>query len=451
MAFVSYENLQLYTTKMKDYVGDSVVTYTFTEDTEKHTLTIVGTDGTNKTIALGEDITADKVIAALGFTPANETDIPSALSELTDDATHRVVTDTEKASWNAKSEFSGSYNDLEDKPSIPSIEGLATEAQVNAKYTKPSDGIPKTDLSSSVQTSLEKADSALQSFTETDPTVPAHVKAITEQNISNWNSKAEAGDIPNVPAWALESEKPSYTATEVGADTVGAATSALANANSYTDKKIADLINGAPETLDTLKEIADAMAEDKKVVEALNTAIGTKVDKVEGKGLSTNDFTATYKSAIDNLPSSYAPTNAERNVVVGVQVNGTDVTVDSNRKVNITVPTSASDIGAQAALSAAQLNAANSGITSTKVSTYDGYASSISAKYTKPSTGIPASDLASGVIPTSLPASNVTDTYSSTGTAPVSGKAVASAISGKANSSDLPGTETTNIDFDTEW
>ena len=41
----------------------------------------------------------------------------------------------------------------------------ATEAKsiANAKYSKPSDGIPKSDLASAVQTSLGKADSALQS------------------------------------------------------------------------------------------------------------------------------------------------------------------------------------------------------------------------------------------------------------------------------------------------
>ena len=46
-----------------------------------------------------------------------------------------------------------SYNEID----------VATEAQVNAKYTKPSGGIPKTDLASAVQTSLNKADTALQS------------------------------------------------------------------------------------------------------------------------------------------------------------------------------------------------------------------------------------------------------------------------------------------------
>lgn len=59
-------------------------------------------------------------------------------------------------------------------------------------YTKPNWGIPKTDLASAVQTSLGKADTALQSFTETDPTVPSHVKSITQANITAWNWKQDA-------------------------------------------------------------------------------------------------------------------------------------------------------------------------------------------------------------------------------------------------------------------
>ena len=59
------------------------------------------------------------------------TTIPTALAGLTEDSTHRVVTDAEKTSWNAKSTFSGNYNDLTNKPTIPSIAGLATEEYVN--------------------------------------------------------------------------------------------------------------------------------------------------------------------------------------------------------------------------------------------------------------------------------------------------------------------------------
>lgn len=61
----------------------------------------------------------------------NTTKIPTALSALSEDSTHRVVTDAEKETWNSKSNFSGSYNDLTDKPTIPSIAGLATEGYVN--------------------------------------------------------------------------------------------------------------------------------------------------------------------------------------------------------------------------------------------------------------------------------------------------------------------------------
>lgn len=45
-------------------------------------------------------------------------------------------------------------------------------------------------------------------------------------------------------------------------------------------------------------------------------------------------------------------------------------------------------------LSASQLNAVNSGITSAKVTTYDGYQAQIDGKYTKPTDGIPKTDLA---------------------------------------------------------
>lgn len=42
-----------------------------------------------------------------------------------------TITDTKITEWDSKSTFTGSYNDLTDKPTIPSIEGLATEQYVN--------------------------------------------------------------------------------------------------------------------------------------------------------------------------------------------------------------------------------------------------------------------------------------------------------------------------------
>lgn len=73
------------------------------------------------------------------------------------------------------------------------------------------------------------------------------------------------------------------------------------DAKAYTDTKIADLIAGAPSTLDTLKEIADALAADDNAISALTTLIDTKVDKVAGKGLSTNDYDNTAKAKVDKV------------------------------------------------------------------------------------------------------------------------------------------------------
>lgn len=48
------------------------------------------------------------------------------LSDLLDDEMHRLVTDDEKASWNSKTSFSGNYNDLTNKPTIPPSYTLPT-------------------------------------------------------------------------------------------------------------------------------------------------------------------------------------------------------------------------------------------------------------------------------------------------------------------------------------
>ncbi len=65
---------------------------------------------------------------------------------------------------------------------------------------------------------------------------------------------------------------------------------------------ISGLIDGAPETYNTLKEIADYIAGDKTAMQTLNDAIGNKVDKETGKGLSAEDFTTALKTKLENMP-----------------------------------------------------------------------------------------------------------------------------------------------------
>lgn len=75
---------------------------------------------------------------------------------------------------------------------------------------------------------------------------------------------------------------------------------AMAQANAYTLQKIADLINGAPESMDTLKEVSDAIAANEDVMSALNAAIGTKASQAELDGHTGNTtihITATERSS----------------------------------------------------------------------------------------------------------------------------------------------------------
>lgn len=58
--------------------------------------------------------------------------------------------------------FDGSLQRLEEDGVLLSIEEFATKSDLTAKYEKPSAGIPKSDLSSSAQSSLDNADSAYQ-------------------------------------------------------------------------------------------------------------------------------------------------------------------------------------------------------------------------------------------------------------------------------------------------
>lgn len=76
----------------------------------------------------------------------------------------------------------------------------------------------------------------------------------------------------------------------------------------------------------------------------IKSVLATKVDKVEGKGLSTNDFTTALKTSYDSAVTDVAALKkqgGEPNKINTVSVNGTALTPDSNKKVDITVPTTA--------------------------------------------------------------------------------------------------------------
>lgn len=62
----------------------------------------------------------------------------------------------------------------------------------------------------------------------------------------------------------------------------------------YVNTKVAELVDNAPETLNTLKEVADALNENASTAEALNQAIGNKVDKTDyPESTNSNQYLTT--------------------------------------------------------------------------------------------------------------------------------------------------------------
>lgn len=78
------------------------------------------------------------------------------------------------------------------------------------------------------------------------------------------------------------------------------------------------------------------------LIQKIKTWLAVKVDKVEGKGLSTNDLTNDLKSKYDTAVAKVdelTETGGAPNVIEIIKVNGTPLTPDSNKAVDVSVPT----------------------------------------------------------------------------------------------------------------
>ena len=92
------------------------------------------------------------------------------------------------------------------------------------------------------------------------------------------------------------------------------------------------LIDGAPSTYDTLKEISDYIATHGSEYEALVTLVDGKQDKETGKGLSTNDYTDAEKTklaGIDAGANNYTLPTATASALGGIKV-GANLAIDSS-------------------------------------------------------------------------------------------------------------------------
>lgn len=229
----------------------------------------------------------------------------------------------------------GTYNsvtiDEKGRATAGSNKDYATTAQVNAKYTKPESGIPKSDLAVSVQTSLDKADTALQSA------------PVTSVNGKTGDVTLGAGDVGALPS---STKFVSSVNGKTGAVT-GIATQDEVNAkqNTLTETQLEAVNSGVTQAKITKYDGYDATIKQKVNVSDLATvatsgsyndlsnkpAIPTdyvpNTRKVNNKALSS-DITLGA-SDVGALPTTGGTVTGNLTVGGNLTVNGTTTTVDS--------------------------------------------------------------------------------------------------------------------------
>jgi len=199
------------------------------------------------------------------------------------------------ALWDAKSDFDGDYNSLENLPEIPSIEGLATQDAVDLKADKTA-----LDAKADISMLDAKADVSMLDAKADKTDLHTHSnKAVLDQiddaKIASWDEKSnftgsykDLTDTPEIPS--IE----------------GLATEA------FVKDEVANLVDSAPETLNTLNELAAALKDDASFATTVSNQIGLKadktdldgkVDKIEGKSL-VDDEEIERLSKVDNYDDS---------------------------------------------------------------------------------------------------------------------------------------------------
>ncbi len=184
-------------------------------------------------------------------------------------------------------------------------------------------------LSSNDYTTAEKA--KLSKIAE-----GAEVNVQSDWNVTDTNADAYIKNKPtsmpasDVYAWAKAAEKPSYTKSEVGLGNVPNVTTNNQTVTYSEATSLTKLISG--------EVLSVAFG---KISKAVTNLISHVSDSV--KHITATERT-NWGKAYTHSTSAHAPADAEQNIIVGVQKNSTDVAVDDNRKVNITVPTSISEL-----------------------------------------------------------------------------------------------------------
>ena len=166
-------------------------------------------------------------------------------------------------------------------------------------------------------------------------------KLTTGDNISIVNNKISATDTTySAATQAIQGLMSAVDKKKLDGVAAGAQVNTVNSVNTKTGTVVlnADDINDGVTNNKFVSAAEKSTWNGKANVSYVDTEVGKKVDKVTGKGLSTNDFTTTLKDKLDGIDSG-----AQTNVIEIIKRNGTNLTV-TGKAVDISVPTKLSDL-----------------------------------------------------------------------------------------------------------
>jgi len=288
-----------------------------------------------------DPVTKEANIDLTGY--AETSDIPTDLADLSDDATHRLVTDTEKSTWDNKADVSD----------IPTVNNNTITIQKNGQnvdsFTLNQDSNKAINIAVPTKTSdLQNDNSFITNTVNNLANYYLKTDTYTQTEVNNLISAAVNGRFekvtvlpasgePNViylvpkttaltnnvydeyiwqdNAWELlgstEIDLSNYvTTTDLAtalADYVTSSTFNTTIANYYTKTEVGNLLDGKVDKVSG-KGLStyDYDATAKGIVDNVTTNLAGKVDKVNGKGLSTNDYDNTAKGIVDGVTAALA-------------------------------------------------------------------------------------------------------------------------------------------------
>ena len=222
---------------------------------------------------------------------------------------------TELAKYTDTTTLSGLLNNKVDKVTG---KGLSTNDYTDDEKNKLA-GVAS-GAEANVQSDWNEADNSSDAFIKNKPTlgtaaakdIPASGNASATQVVMGNDTRlTDARNAADVFAWAKAATKPTYTASEVG---------------------LGNVVN----TGDSATPVANGTT--KFTTGGAYTELAKKVDKVDGKGLSANDYTTAEKTKLSGITAG-----AQVNVLEKVSVNGTEQTI-TNKGVDIAVPEVLNDL-----------------------------------------------------------------------------------------------------------